>query len=196
MAEIEKRIQDSDAGSIFLTADFSDISSVTTTRKCLGRLVKSGTIDRVMDGVYEKPRYSGFLNEKLPVDPEAVAYSLAEHYHWSIAPSGDVALNKLGLSTQVPIVWSYISDGPYREYSFGGITVSFRHRTNRDISRMSADTAMVIEALKTLGKNRIDDETLAVLRARLSKEERTRVLREAANSAEWIYAVLRKVCEE
>jgi hypothetical protein len=64
-------------------------------------------IRRIFDGVYEKPIYSALLQAYVPANPETVAYALARNYHWTISPCGDVALNKLGLSTQVPVVWSY-----------------------------------------------------------------------------------------
>lgn len=148
--EIKKRILDAEEGSIFVTSDFTDIATTTTVRKCLGRQVEEKNIRRIIDGVYEKPVYSNLLREYVPANPEKVAYAIARGFHWTIAPCGDVALNKLGLSTQVPVVWSYISDGPYRKFSWDNITLSFKHRANREISYMSETTTLVVEALKTL----------------------------------------------
>ena len=130
---IKKRIQGLSEGDILFTSDFSDIASLATIRKCLGRQTEEGVIRRVFDGVYEKPKYSRALGSLIPVDPDKVAYALARKYHWTISPCGDVALNKLGLSTQVPVVWMYVSDGPYRAFRWDNITVSFKHKTNREI---------------------------------------------------------------
>ena len=181
-------------GDIFFTTDFKDIATLATIRKCLGRQVKEGKIKRVMDGVYEKPKYSKVLDEYIPTDPEKVAYALAKKYHWTISPCGDVALNKLGLSTQVPVVWSYISDGPYREFAWDNIILSFRHKTNREISLMSHVSIMVIEAIKTLGKDNVDENAIAILRSRLSGEEKDLLLKEATDAASWIFDIVRKVC--
>ena len=104
--EIKNRIAKYSQGEIFFTSDFNDIATLTTIRKCLGRQVEEGIIRRIFDGVYEKPVYSEVLKEFIPPDPEKVAYALARKYHWTISPCGDVALNKLGLSTQVPVVWT------------------------------------------------------------------------------------------
>ena len=194
-ATINSRIKEFSPGMIFLTGDFSDVASNATIRKTLGRLCKSGEIRRIMDGVYEKPIYSDLLKEYLPTDPESVAYALARYYHWNIAPCGDIALNKLKLSTQVPVVWSYISDGPYRDFNLDNITISFKHRTNRDISNMSTMTIMVIEALKRLGKEYADDQTISTLRNVLSKQDKETILYESANSADWIFRTIREVCE-
>ena len=194
--EIKKRILDAEEGSIFVTSDFTDIATTTTVRKCLGRQVEEKNIRRIIDGVYEKPVYSNLLREYVPANPEKVAYAIARGFHWTIAPCGDVALNKLGLSTQVPVVWSYISDGPYRKFSWDNITLSFKHRANREISYMSETTILVVEALKTLGKDRVDDGIILSLRNRLPREEKKKMLVEATGVSEWIYTVIRKVCAE
>ena len=194
--EIKKRIELAEPGTVFLTSDFTDIATTTTVRKCLGRQVEKHNIRRVIAGVYEKPVYSKLLKEYIPVNPDAVAYAIARSFHWTIAPCGDVALNKLGLSTQVPVVWSYISDGPYRKFSWDNITLSYKHRANREISFMSEITTLVVEALKTLGKERIDDDVIVSLRNRLPEEEKKKMLKEATGVSEWIYTVIRKVCAE
>ena len=193
---IKTRIDQFEPGSVFLTGEFSDLASNSTVRKTLGRLCNTGSIRRVIDGIYEKPRYSEILKEYLPTDPDTVAYAIAKYYRWNIAPSGDIALNKLKLSTQVPIVWSYISDGPYREYLLDNVTISFKHRTNRDISDMSLISVLVIEALKTLGKDNVDHRTISVLRNELSADDKETVLSEASNSADWIYRIVQEVCRE
>lgn len=192
--EIKNRIALYEDGDIFFTTDFKEIANLATIRKYLGRQVEEGTIRRVMDGVYEKPKYSKILDEFIPTDPEKVAYALAKKYHWTISPCGDVALNKLGLSTQVPVVWSYVSDGPYREFTWDNTILSFKHKTNREISFMSRISIMVIEAIKTLGKDNIDEKTIAILRSRLSGEEKTVLLKDATDSASWIFDIVKKVC--
>ena len=194
--EIKKRIELDEPGTVFLTSDFTDIATTTTVRKCLGRQVEEKNIRRIIAGVYEKPVYSELLKEYIPANPDAVAYAIARSFHWTIAPCGDVALNKLGLSTQVPVVWSYISDGPYRKFSWDNITLSFKHRANREISFMSETTTLVVEALKTLGKERIDDDIIVSLRNRLPEEAKKKMLKEATGVSEWIYTVIRKVCAE
>ena len=196
MDTIQKRIHDADEGTIFMTSSFSDLASSTTARQCLGRLVSAKTIRRVLEGVYEKPKYSSYLKGNVPTNPELVARAIADNYHWTIAPSGEIALNKLGLSTQVPVVWTYISDGPYREYTFDGVTISYKHRTNRNISKMSEVTIILIEALKSLGKERVDEKTIQILKKRFSDDDKKTILKEGMNSPEWIYEVIRKVCEE
>lgn len=114
MQEIKNRILSSEDGSVFSTSDFADIADTNTVRSALYRLVKDNILRRIINGIYEKPKYSKLLDEYVAADPTAVAQALARSYHWTIAPCGNTALNLLGLSTQVTAVWSYISDGPYK----------------------------------------------------------------------------------
>lgn len=99
--EIKKRIKLAESGTVFLTSDFTDLATTTTVRKYLGRQVEEKNIRRIMDGVYEKPVYSNLLNEYIPANPEKVAYAIARSFRWTIAPCGDVALNKLGLRLEI-----------------------------------------------------------------------------------------------
>jgi len=194
ISEIKKRISTMNEGDVFTTSDFSDISSITTARKCLGRCVEEGIIRRVFDGVYEKPRYSEVLKEYVPTNPEHVANALAKSFHWTIAPCEDIALNKLGLTTQVPAVWSYISDGPYRCYKWDNVVLVFKHRTNREISLLSEKTILIIEALRSLGKDRINDAIIRRLSKQFTSTEKNNIMTEASDCSEWILETIRKVC--
>lgn len=193
-SKIKMRIESTEDGTVFVTSDFADIASMATIRKCLGRLVEDKWIRRIIDGVYEKPVYSNLLKEYIPADPDKVAYAIAKGFHWTIAPCGDIALNKLGLSTQVPVVWSYISDGPYRKFTWDNITIAYKHRTNRQISHLSETATLVIEAIRTIGKNRVDDTVINKLKTKLPEDEKKQILMEANGVNEWIYDVIRKVC--
>ena len=85
----------------FPLSDFADIADTNTVRSALYRLVKDNILRRIINGIYEKPKYSKLLDEYVAADPAAVAQALARSYHWTIAPCGNTALNLLGLSTQV-----------------------------------------------------------------------------------------------
>lgn len=193
--EIKNRINDMSEGDIMMTSDFIDLSSIATIRKCLGRCVDEGIIRRVFDGVYEKPKYSKLLKEFLPTDPEKVAYALAKTYHWSIAPCGDIALNKLGLTTQVPAVWSFISDGPYRNFCWNNIQLRFKHKANREISMLSRQTVLIIEAIRALGQERITADIITQLQNKLPECDKKIILDEAKTCSKWIYEIIREVCK-
>ena len=185
---------DAKDGTVFVTSDFADIADTNTIRQSIFRLVNDGILRRILQGVYEKPKYSRLLNEYVAVNPDAVAKALARSYHWSIAPCGNTALNLLGLSTQVTAVWSYISDGPYKNYEWNFTKLEFKHRTNKEITGLSYMTSLVVQALKTLGQSNVTTNTIQVLSERLSDDEKQACLREATESTDWVYDTIRKIC--
>lgn len=193
MNEIRDKISAAEEGSVFVTSDFADIADANTVRSALYRLVQEGALRRVLNGVFEKPKYSTFLEEYVAVHPDAVANALARSYHWTIAPCGNTALNLLGLSTQVTAVWSYISDGPYKTYEWNSTKLEFKHRTNKEIAGLSYLTSLVIQALKTLGKSHVTPEIIEALSERLTDADKEAMLKEATEATDWVYAAIRKI---
>ena len=194
--QIQGRIENALEGTVFVNSDFAVIADTETIRRNLNRLTQTGTLRRILKGIYEKPEYSEMLKEYVAADPEAVANALARNYHWTIAHCGNTALNLLGLSTQVTAVWSYISDGPYKTYEWNSTKIEFKHRTNKEITGLSYMTALVIQALKTLGKTNVTSETIQALSSRLSEEDKAAMLREASESTDWVYNAIRKIAGE
>ena len=166
--EIKSRISASENGAVFVAADFTDITNKKTASVGLTRLEADGFIKRVLRGVYYKAEYSDFLKEYIAPVPDNVAHAIARNFGWTIVPCGDTALNLLALSTQVPAVWLYVSDGPYKEYSYDNTVIRFKRTTNKDISKFSYKTALTVQALKALGKDKIDKTVIEKLRKLLS----------------------------
>ena len=194
MQEIRKRVLTAEDGTLFIASDFADIADTGTVRSALYRLVQNGNLRRILNGIFEKPKFSKFLDEYVAADPDAVAKALARSYHWTIAPCGNTALNLLGLSTQVTAVWSYISDGPYKTYRWNNTKLEFKHRTNKEITGLSYMTILVIQALKTLGRENVTSKTVQILRSRLSEDDKAAMLIEAAESTDWVYDTIRQIC--
>ncbi len=188
------RIEELSAGEVFIISDFSDIADTTVVRKVLSRLEEDGKIRRIMRGVYDRPEYNNFLGEYVEPVPDKVAHALARNFGWTIVPCGDTALNMLGLSTQVPAVWLYVSDGTYKEYTYNNTTIQFKRTTNKEISKISYKTALVIQALKALGKDKITDEMIKKIKVATSKEERTAMFNEAKYATAWIYDIIKDIC--
>lgn len=193
---VVKKIESFEAGTVFIANDFLEIASYERIRNILNRLVKDGTIHRILNGVYYQPKYSELIEEYEAPNVHQVALAIARKYNWTITPSENTALNILGLSTQVPAKWVYLSDGKYVTYSFGGIDIEFKRRSNAEISNMSTITSMVIQAIKAIGKDRISGEQIDILKKRLSGEEKKALLREGKTATAWIYEILRKIGEE
>ena len=191
---ISLRIESMPAGEVFIISDFSDLADDAAIRKVLSRLEDDGAIRRIMRGVYDCPEYSGFLDEYIEPKPDKVAHALARNYGWTIVPCGDTALNMLGLSTQVPAVWLYVSDGTYKEYSYGNTIIKFKRTTNKEISKISYKTALVIQALKALGKENITGEIINKIIQATTDDEKATMFAEAKYATAWIYDIIKEIC--
>lgn len=192
---IKTRIMNSPEGSVFTTVDFADVIENSRVGVILSRLEEDGVIRRVMRGIYDKPVYNDFLKEYLAPSPSLVAEALARNFGWTIVPCGDTALSILGLSTQVPAAWSYVSDGTYKEYTYDNTTIKFKRTTNKEISKLSYKTALVVQALKALGKDNIDDTIINKLKNDLTDEEKATALLEAKAATSWIYEYIKQICK-
>jgi predicted transcriptional regulator of viral defense system len=191
---IRDRINRSDIGTVYVAVDFVDISDKTSVNAYLARLVDEGLIRRVLRGVYDKPEYNDFLEEYVAPSPDKVANALARNFGWTIVPCGDTALNLLGLSTQVPAAWVYVSDGTYKEYTYDNTTIQFKKTTNKEVSKLSYKTALTVQALKALGKDKIDDTVISRLSKLLTAEEKKTMLEEAKAATSWIYEYIKQIC--
>ena len=191
---IIQRIENAPYGSAFVASDFTDLAEYGTAKKALARLEKKGVLRRVIRGVYDRPRFSTLLQEYAAPNPDTIAHAIARNYNWTIFATGNTALNQLGLSTQVPANWSYISSGPYKKYEIGKILLAFDHRSDSQMSGMSANTLLLIQALKALGPENVNKETIDLLRKRFSPEERALILEESRRTINWIYSVIKEIC--
>ena len=193
--EIENRIKNFEGGYAFSAVDFADIADTDPTNKALSRLNESGTIRRIIQGIYDKPVYSELLNEYSSPKVEKVVEALARKFNWTIAPAGETALNYLHMSTQVSNSWSYISDGPYRKYEIGSYTIEFKHCANKEISGKSFLTVSVIQALKFIGKANVQKEDIERLSLSIPSEQKQKVLEESKTTTSWIYKAIKEVCK-
>lgn len=191
---IRDRINRSDIGTVYVAVDFVDISDKTSVNAYLARLVDEGLIRRILRGVYDKPEYNDFLEEYVAPSPDKVANAIARNFGWTIVPCGDTALNLLGLSTQVPAAWVYVSDGTYKEYTYDNTTIQFKRTTNKEVSKLSYKTALTVQALKALGKDKIDDMVISRLGKLLTAEEKQTMLEEARAATSWIYEYIKQIC--
>lgn len=191
---IETKINSAQYGTVFIVADFISIASYDTVRKILSRLSNKKIIKKIIRGMYYKPKFSSLLNEYVEPNINLVAEAIARNYGWAIAPTGETSLNLLGISTQVTSYYKFISSGPYRKYCINGITISFSHRVDKDFTGMSYKTKLLTQAIKTIGKEKINDY-IYVISNRLTKEDKRVAFEEAKRTTAWVYEVIKKICK-
>ncbi len=181
--------------SAFTAKDFIELGNIKTVNKSLERMEKNNEIRRIMSGVYDIPEYSTILEEYGAPSIHGVAQALARAHNWKICPSGTSTLNYLGLSTQVPAQYIYVSSGPYMTYSIGNTELIFRHTNNRLIYDTSEDTTILIQAIKALGRGNITEMHKVKIQEKYDESTVKKILKESKHSAAWIYEAIRKIFE-
>lgn len=191
--QILAKIKRAPKGKLFIINDFTSTGSDEAIRKTLHELAKEGTITRVYHGIYQKINHNEFLDLEIPATPLEIAEAIARKNRWTIAPAKDLALNQLGLDTQVPNSYDFISDGPSKTVDLAdGRQITFRHVTQRE-SLLNPNSSLVVEAFKALGKERVTDQVLQQVRYKLSDAQFKQLQKDVVYSRAWIREKIRKM---
>ena len=194
--KIVSRIYGTGRGWVFSQADFADLGTRAAIDTSLQRLAAKGTIRRVMRGIYDYPKQSKKLGRELSPDLDQVARALARKFGWRIQPTGPAALNLLGLSTQVMGRIAHLSDGPKRTYDIDGRELTFEHTVLKEAGFRHRESSLLVQALKTLGPDRINSKTIRKLREFIDEDMRAKVLKDTKSATGWVRDTILKVCEE
>ena len=194
--KILSRIYGRGRGWAFFSKDFSAEFGSTNIDKALSSLTKEKKIRRICRGMYDYPKYSELLGQQLSPDHDQVAQAFARKFNWRILPSGDAALNLLGLSTQVPGKFIYLSDGPNRKYSILGYTLEFKKTALKEIGFKQPESGLIVQALKALGKERITAKIIEKIRSQINPEKYAKIRKETKTVTGWVYDAIKEICRE
>ena len=170
MQSVEKKILTSVAkrgrGTIIFPQDFASYGTSDAVHKAFGRLVASEQLIRVAQGVYCYPKIDKFLGLGILYPTiEEVAAAIARRDKAKIVPTGTYALNKLGLSTQLPMNVVYLTDGSPRKVKLeGNRGIQFKHTAKKNLAFQNEIAMLLTFALREIGENNITDTQLAHIR--------------------------------
>ena len=193
--KLANRINKLPDGSTFMASSFIDIAKKTTVNRMLLRLANKGVIRKIGYGIYEKPVYSEILKEYADTNFMNVANTISKNYNWIIVPSGNMVLNMIHLSTQVPNNIEYISSGPYRNFIFGKKRLVFKSCANKNIYNKSQKTLLLIQALKAIGKDKIEPNDITTIKKYFTKSDIIKAVKETNYSTYWIYETIKNIAE-
>jgi hypothetical protein len=194
--KILTRIRRNRRGRAYSSKDFLDIGSRASVDHALSALTKSGEIRRVARGIYDYPKVNPDLGGQLSPNYDSVARAIARKNGVRIEPSGAWAANLLGLSTQVPAKIVYLTNGTSREYQVGGQKIAFQRVGPKELLAKPGPSTLVVQGLRHLGQDRVDETVIRQLRDRLSASDRKALLRDARYTTDWIFEVLKKIAAD
>lgn len=156
-------------GDVFLPSDFKDLGTSTAIRKALSRLVKIGRVERMGQGIYVIPKYDKVFGKVLP-SIEQISNILAKKDHVKIKPSGQNALNKVGLSTQVPMRLVFLTTGHSKRIQIGKSAIIFKPTTAKKLSMKGEITSLLFLGLEELDLKNISSTQLKHIQMLIKKD--------------------------
>jgi hypothetical protein len=194
--KILSRIYGNGKGYVFSSADFINEFTINSVEKSLSKLTKQNKIRRVLRGMYDYPKYSKLLKQSLSPDIDKVAQCFARKFNWRIQISGDSALNILGLSTQIQGKYIYLSDGPNRKYKIFNTDLEFKKSKLKDIGFKYNESALIVQALKSLGKEHIDNLVIEKIQTKIDIKMYDKILKDTKTTTTWIYEYIKQICKK
>jgi hypothetical protein len=160
----------------------------------LGRLVSAGTIRRLARGLYDYPKSHPVIGTLAP-SPDPIAKALVGRHNIRLLPSGAYAANLLGLSEQVPAKIVFLTDGPSRTVRVGNQEIRLKQTTPRNMGVAGRTSGLIIQALRHLRKQHVDDSVIQTLQQKLSAEDKKQLLADLGYAPGWVRAHLRAIAE-
>jgi Family of unknown function (DUF6088) len=192
VAKIKKRIYSKSRGFVFTKSHFLDLGSRTASAKALERLAGKGTIRRLARGLYDYPERHPVLGD-LPGNYERIAQALAGRDNLRIQPSGAYAANLLGLTEQVPARIVFLTDGANRTIQINKQQLALKRTTPKNMATAGRVSGLVIQALRYLGQDNVDDKIIGILKKRLSSDDKRQLINDLRFAPVWIGIIFRKL---
>ena len=186
------RLKKAGRGKVFFPDCFADVASSDSIRKAIEFLTSKGEIIRVSRGIYCYPKKDheiglGILNPSI----DDIVAAIAKRDHMKVVPTGVHAQNLLGLSTQVPMNFVYLTNGWSRQITvLNGITVKFKQTALKNLEFNSRLAMLITFALKDIGKDNITDEQLSKIKQLLINEPKSVVEKDLLLMPVWIRKIV------
>ena len=183
--QVLDKIKRSPRGTLFFVDSFTKIANTKSVNKSLERLVKSGEIERVAQGIYVRSVIDKYIGKVLP-SIEQIAVAIAKRDRATIVPTGSYAMYKLGLTTQVPLNIVLYSDTSARKIKIGKQTITFKKASSKNLAFVGEISTLAIQALRTIGKDHATAEEIKQISTILKKENPKHLQHDLQLSPVWL----------
>jgi hypothetical protein len=190
-------IKKSGRGIVFFPDRFAHTFSSENVRKALSTLVNRGDIIRVARGIYCYPKIDQVLGLGILLPSvDDIVDAIAKRDHMKVAPTGIHAQNILGLSTQVPMNFVYLTNGWSRQLTvLNGIPVKLKQTALKNLAFHSRLAMLITFALKDLGKENVTEEQLVRISQLLQNEDKENIVKDFVLMPIWIRQLILKAYE-
>ena len=164
---LRQRIEAMPEDCILFRSDFPEYHT-EFVGSILSELTTEGLLVKIAHGIYAKPRRSKFGVVLPSVDK--VVQAIATRDNAKVLPSGMTALNALGLSTQVPMNYTYLTTGSERTVNLSNRKVVLKRGVPKNFCYGTRLISLLVQALKALKKENVGESELNVIRQLVLKE--------------------------
>lgn len=188
---IEKRIKKIPRQKIFPAESICGDSSTKTVKNVLSQLIKKKEIGVISHDLYFRPRKSRYLpGHLLPPGVDKIIKAVSKKTGEIISVHPAVALNQIGLSTQIPMRAIYHTTGRSRYIKINGENrIRLVHVNSKKIVMPNTVTCHVITALWHEGKRYLKPRIIRKLHDSLGEEHFNEVLRHIDKMPLWMRKV-------
>lgn len=190
--QILTKIKKAKRGAVFFVESFLAAGNSKAVSKALERLVIKGELERVAAGMYVRPQIDSVIGKVTP-GIEAIAKAIAKRDKARIVPTGIYALNRLGLSTQMPLNIIYLTDGAARKIKIGNRSITFKKTTPKNVMAVGEISRLVIQALRTIGKDKVTEDEIKKIQQLLMKEKKTKLEHDIRLAPAWIREIMKPI---
>lgn len=193
-SKLLSRVYGQGRGWVFTPNHFQGIGSRDAIASALKRHKKAGTIRQLARGLYDYPVQHPVLRTVAP-SADAVARALVGRDAIRLQPAGAYAANLLGLSEQVPSKVVFLTDGPARKVRVGTQEIILQRTTPRNMATAGRKSGTLIQALRYLGQDQVDDKVITTLRRQITDADRSIIRKDLRYAPAWIAEILRGLAE-
>ena len=164
---LRQRIEAMPEDCILFRSDFPEYHT-EFVGSILSELTTEGVLVKISHGIYAKPRRSKFGVVQPSVDK--VVQAIATRDNAKVLPSGMTALNALGLSTQVPMNYTFLTTGSERIVNLSNRKVVLKRGVPKNFCYGTRLISLLVQALKALKKENVGEEELNIIQQLVTKE--------------------------
>ena len=183
--QVLEKIKRSPRGTLFFVDHFTNIANNKSTNKALERLVKSGEIERVAQGIYVRSVIDNYIGKVLP-SIEQIAIAIVKRDRATVVPTGSYAMYKLGLTSQVPLNIVFYSDTSARKIKIGKQTITFKKASSKNLAFVGEISTLAIQTLRTIGKDLATADEINHIKKILKNENPKHLQHDLQLSPVWI----------
>ncbi len=151
----------------FTVGKFKQYATGVNLRKILSRLAKSGFIERITQSIYAKPEiYRGY---KVISTGQALIECIEETTGETLVVHGAMAINQLGITTQLPMGEMYYYTGNNLTINVNHQEIKFIHINKKYAQKNHPILELILSAAYYLGKDNFTMDTLYLVEKKLTK---------------------------